>query len=446
MNDAGLPDNCNCGDCGFPACGDCDCDYYGEDCCTGGHGSPATSSWPNQHECREYNGDYGDCCANEAMGDPAACAYGYCPTHQPQSYDGCEDGGNYGCNPGDCWGVETVYASAESYSESEDAILGLLLTAPINGGMCQPACRDFVPQALGSQCHGLALDWLPRTFDEPMLKAITSPFCACEDCLNPDEDCAAGFLPNEMTPELEESINACVGNLSKTAEDFITPLFDMNRRRAQQTSFPEGGSGEQDHGSGMADGSESETLHPSETLMALLNATMNASLFDLSPLGLGSRLPALRSLTKAAADLANEFSLHCPATCVDVLDAAQHSSCGPTAFLAGTFGAPAAQFVDFACREAECAFALAHKMAYVAFDCMSEGESWAAVGAQRCCLCPSRHCRAALLYTAPMPLDIPDRFHDAIGAFNDAVSRSATTGTSTCCRRTSTSPFSSRRL
>ena len=29
-----LPDNCNCGDCGFSACGDCDCDYYGEDCCT----------------------------------------------------------------------------------------------------------------------------------------------------------------------------------------------------------------------------------------------------------------------------------------------------------------------------------------------------------------------------------------------------------------------------
>ncbi len=27
--------NCNCGDCGFPACGDCDCDYYGEHCCTG---------------------------------------------------------------------------------------------------------------------------------------------------------------------------------------------------------------------------------------------------------------------------------------------------------------------------------------------------------------------------------------------------------------------------
>ena len=27
--------NCNCGDCGFPACGDCDCDHYGEHCCTG---------------------------------------------------------------------------------------------------------------------------------------------------------------------------------------------------------------------------------------------------------------------------------------------------------------------------------------------------------------------------------------------------------------------------
>ena len=32
---ADLPDNCNCGDCGFPACGDCDCDHYGDEhCCT----------------------------------------------------------------------------------------------------------------------------------------------------------------------------------------------------------------------------------------------------------------------------------------------------------------------------------------------------------------------------------------------------------------------------
>ena len=72
----------------------------------GGHGSPATSSWPNQHECREYSVATRTrrwAAPNEAMGDPAACAYGYRPTHQPQSYDGCEDGGNYGCNPGDCW-------------------------------------------------------------------------------------------------------------------------------------------------------------------------------------------------------------------------------------------------------------------------------------------------------------------------------------------------------
>ena len=35
-NDASLPDNCNCEDCGYPACGDCDCDYYGDgQCCTG---------------------------------------------------------------------------------------------------------------------------------------------------------------------------------------------------------------------------------------------------------------------------------------------------------------------------------------------------------------------------------------------------------------------------
>ena len=28
-----LPDNCNCGDCGYPACGDCDCDAYGDTSC-----------------------------------------------------------------------------------------------------------------------------------------------------------------------------------------------------------------------------------------------------------------------------------------------------------------------------------------------------------------------------------------------------------------------------
>ena len=32
-NDPYLPDNCNCEDCGYPACGDCDCDYYEGECC-----------------------------------------------------------------------------------------------------------------------------------------------------------------------------------------------------------------------------------------------------------------------------------------------------------------------------------------------------------------------------------------------------------------------------
>ena len=32
-NDDSLPDNCNCGDCGYLACGDCDCDYYEGECC-----------------------------------------------------------------------------------------------------------------------------------------------------------------------------------------------------------------------------------------------------------------------------------------------------------------------------------------------------------------------------------------------------------------------------
>ena len=47
--------------------------------------------------CREAMGDYGDCCANQANADPARCADGYYPSHQPQSYDGCEDGGNFEC-------------------------------------------------------------------------------------------------------------------------------------------------------------------------------------------------------------------------------------------------------------------------------------------------------------------------------------------------------------
>ena len=29
-NDSSLPDNCDCGDCGYSACGDCDCDHYGD--------------------------------------------------------------------------------------------------------------------------------------------------------------------------------------------------------------------------------------------------------------------------------------------------------------------------------------------------------------------------------------------------------------------------------
>ena len=34
-DDPWLPDNCNCGDCGYSACGDCDCDSYGDaHCCT----------------------------------------------------------------------------------------------------------------------------------------------------------------------------------------------------------------------------------------------------------------------------------------------------------------------------------------------------------------------------------------------------------------------------
>ena len=39
VNDPTLEDNCDCGDCGYPVCGDCDCDHYGdEQCCTSGYG------------------------------------------------------------------------------------------------------------------------------------------------------------------------------------------------------------------------------------------------------------------------------------------------------------------------------------------------------------------------------------------------------------------------
>ena len=55
-NDPSLPDNCNCGDCGYPACGDCDCDYYGDGrCCTGSSGyedeDDCTPGWA-AIECR----------------------------------------------------------------------------------------------------------------------------------------------------------------------------------------------------------------------------------------------------------------------------------------------------------------------------------------------------------------------------------------------------------
>ena len=41
-----LPDNCNCGDCGFPACGDCDCDFYGDGHCCTGHTPPPPPPLP----------------------------------------------------------------------------------------------------------------------------------------------------------------------------------------------------------------------------------------------------------------------------------------------------------------------------------------------------------------------------------------------------------------
>ena len=39
-----LPNNCNCGDCGYPACGDCDCDFYGDTSCCYSNGQPTAAS------------------------------------------------------------------------------------------------------------------------------------------------------------------------------------------------------------------------------------------------------------------------------------------------------------------------------------------------------------------------------------------------------------------
>ena len=42
-----LPNNCNCGDCGYPACGDCDCDFYGDTSCCYSNGQPTATAAPS---------------------------------------------------------------------------------------------------------------------------------------------------------------------------------------------------------------------------------------------------------------------------------------------------------------------------------------------------------------------------------------------------------------
>ena len=63
-----LPDNCNCGDCGYPACGDCDCDAYGDTSCCyssweGGQptATPSTSCLDSWAVGLTYIGDKGPC-------------------------------------------------------------------------------------------------------------------------------------------------------------------------------------------------------------------------------------------------------------------------------------------------------------------------------------------------------------------------------------------------
>merc|ERR1719482_1212071 len=88
--DPNLPDNCNCGDCGYPACGDCDCDHYGDDyCCTGSSG---------------YE-DEDEECDIETSGDRSSSPSG--TTNHGAGNGWCDsdlDSG-IGCaaSPGDCW-------------------------------------------------------------------------------------------------------------------------------------------------------------------------------------------------------------------------------------------------------------------------------------------------------------------------------------------------------
>lgn len=59
--DADLPDNCNCGDCGFEACGDCDCDHYGDDSCC----DPTyDEEEEEEEECDHYGGESETCDAD----------------------------------------------------------------------------------------------------------------------------------------------------------------------------------------------------------------------------------------------------------------------------------------------------------------------------------------------------------------------------------------------
>ena len=120
-NDASLPDNCNCGDCGYPACGDCDCDYYGDgQCCTG-----SCTSWLSAHErCHDAHatGDDVSCCVGGDIRATCQCAAHYewwddrrlSAVDEPRRLGHCCDYGAYcscmeselgaGCTAPDCGG------------------------------------------------------------------------------------------------------------------------------------------------------------------------------------------------------------------------------------------------------------------------------------------------------------------------------------------------------
>ncbi|KAH8052979.1 protein kinase [Aureococcus anophagefferens] len=75
--DPDLPDNCNCGDCGYPACGDCDCDHFGEHCCENEDATCGMYELASSRRTAPYKTDYCECCSQWPWdADAGAAQYG----------------------------------------------------------------------------------------------------------------------------------------------------------------------------------------------------------------------------------------------------------------------------------------------------------------------------------------------------------------------------------